>query len=781
MLNILYLMPQMDSFVSSEIRKHFLEHSPESIVARWLGSLYQKNEKYLKAGFTPKELDDEFLPIKLPPHTAVKVYGQLCKIRKLLQRENITHSAIFESLCPTIHQFYTKSRDSVSMITSLKNLYKAAGGDANLVQSLYSRNQSISTQAWSTISFNKRKIPEKFKNLFSQDIKEAAEEFISHIDFASENEETINDIANNLKFVKSLTLFNVKLEQIQQLCAFEKIQPKVIKLKAADNTEEREKWVRENLKSEIIVDKLEGKKVAQREIKLVRVPRGNRNGLLVMSGRKPEENSTSDSTIQKAKLEPEDVETISRDSMIQKIRSENIQINSKFQNGNTALHNAVMNGQLDLIELYLDLGIDSTILNNENKTAVELSTSQSITETILNYEPKYFWTLIKEDRVEEATMIAKTIASKYLLTYSNDELVDNQKPLLEFCLAHPKYKSLALVVVERIEEVKDLEYAHMCVMNYKDQDVDLLEALVKKNPNLLSYRDKFNKLAVDVALKNRKEKMAVSLINKGSDISIDDSDNIKLILQAVKWGIVIDAPDITNQFDYGKKNKEGDTIFDKMCMEKNKAVFKRYKDKVIPDYLSKDNEQSRKLKSLAEDHGFVEMLELIYGDQELYIEEDSKLYHRLAKGSMKKLSNILKDCGIVMSIREAVEGVNFATKANEKGNTVLQLIIKQYIKDRVKEKNIDQIKFEETVKALLNEGASIHQTKRRDENTALHLAARHGDEELVQILVGNSAVRELPRNREGQTAIQFAEMYGHSKVVEVINNWFKDEARSRIF
>ena len=55
MLNILYLMPQMDQPVSPYLREYLnkLENQPEIIVAKWLGSLYVKNQHYLSMkGFT---------------------------------------------------------------------------------------------------------------------------------------------------------------------------------------------------------------------------------------------------------------------------------------------------------------------------------------------------------------------------------------------------------------------------------------------------------------------------------------------------------------------------------------------------------------------------------------------------------------------------------------------------------------------------------------------------------------------------------------------------------
>ncbi|KAM0548071.1 hypothetical protein ACHAPJ_010129 [Fusarium lateritium] len=73
---------------------------------------------------------------------------------------------------------------------------------------------------------------------------------------------------------------------------------------------------------------------------------------------------------------------------------------------------------------------------------------------------------------------------------------------------------------------------------------------------------------------------------------------------------------------------------------------------------------------------------------------------------------------------------------------------------------------DEVVKLLLEKGAGID-SRDRDGNTALWLAASYGKYAIVKLLLDNGAQVEL-KNRHGQTPLFIAEKKGHKDVVEIL-------------
>ena len=59
-------------------------------------------------------------------------------------------------------------------------------------------------------------------------------------------------------------------------------------------------------------------------------------------------------------------------------------INTAYaQNGNTPLHVAALNGQTEIVKLLLEQpGLDTTLKNNEGKTAADLAQEKNFTEII---------------------------------------------------------------------------------------------------------------------------------------------------------------------------------------------------------------------------------------------------------------------------------------------------------------------------------------------------------------------------------------------------------------
>ena len=747
MLNILYLMPQMNNCISTEIRESLFSQQPESIIIRWLSKLDQKNKNYIKAGFTLKELEKALLPIKLPTGTASKIYTQLCKIYRMMRSNIVTHNDIFQSLCPSISEFYIRSRDSVSMVTSLKNLYLAAGSHPSLIQMLHSPNKIASSKAWTTLSASKRRDPKEFGRIFDQTIQEAAEEFISHVDFSKQNDNVIAELEQHFDFLENVVLHNISLEQLKRVCGNMKLNS--IKLINPLEKVASAKWIT--------------------EVKKIKVEVGLNEEKVKIEVPPLEINQISD-LITRRNMLPE--QSLTREGLMKFLLENRLMtINKQDSLGNTALHDAAMRGDLKIINLLLDCGADSNIKNKSGRTAADVCISSDIAIMITEHKPTFFWSLCREGRINEAKIIAHSMSQNLLKIHNEDsELTQNVREPLEECLEDPGLKELAFVLIKKIERISNPEFIRLCVENYPDTDVHILDAIIENNAELVDMCNKDGALAAHTAYDLKKFNMLVCLVNAGSNLKTND-ENIKTILQAAKWGMRIEERDFTSKFDYGRQNDQGDTIFHLMCRYKNLEIFRRYKNTVM-NYKDLRNSKGNTVVDMAEKWKFVEGLELFYAGQDLYVIEpddvDTRKYHKLTRlnPDLKELSKVLKHYGKEMTIKEAIEGVNLKDKIDAKGNTLVHKVIKDYMKLPNDEK------LENDLTCLVDKyKAGINDTERKDRNTALHLAARSGNQNVVRILLKHYEVKELVENANKETALELAERYGHVQVVDAIRSW----------
>ncbi|MCP5378734.1 MAG: ankyrin repeat domain-containing protein [Rickettsiaceae bacterium] len=750
MLNILYLMPQMNDLVSPHLREYLLrpEKQPEIIIASWLGKLHQKNESYNKLlGFDKVDLEQMKLPIKLPIGTATKVYSNLTKIMKLLSSEVITHNDIFKSLSPSLAYFYKKYRDNTSIVNSLKNLYVESGADPLIVSSLYSTDKIISSKAWNTMSASKRKDPRVFKEIFKSEIMQEAEEFIATIDFTNKDDLVILSIKQNLNFVRQLELHKINTHQLEMLLA--------------DN----------NFKNPSKVKIIDGRMSLEQQENLAK----KYEKLYKITGTLPDNNPIENLIPSKEILvldiesiwdlidsvkRPSDEDLINKrinDRLMQTMKEKNIDINEQDEQGNTVLHKAVLADDLVIIKLLLDCGIDKNLKNHAGQKAIDLGEKHpEIIMLILEHQPLYFQQLIKQERVEEAEIIAESIHISSLTELLEGILVGQESSILQAIMANRKFKPLVHIALTKLKKISTDNLLHLFATNYTDDDLDILQLLLNE-PSLLKSKDNTGMFAADIALINKQYNMLCMLLNNGSMLTPID-DNTNLIIKAANHGIKIDPSDFKTNFNYEKTDNNGNTIFHLMCKNKDLDIF-NYQD-LLKKYQNVKNKENNDLGDLAIAEDFVELLELLYPDQGQLYDKDG--YHKFAKDEhTQELSKFLKKHGVDITIEEARFGINLHSKIDQKGNTVLQQLIKKYILFHEKEilQDIDNIIKYSTYK----ESDYVNYTVRSDGNTALHLATIAGNKEIVDKLFKSPNLNPLVRNGQKQTALDLAKkFFSHS-------------------
>ena len=536
MLNILYLMPQMHDLVSPDLREYLLQpkKQPEIIIASWLKQLHQKNREYKKmeeqGHFTKTDFERIKLPIKLPIGTVTKVYSTLTKIMKLLVSESVTHDDIFKSLSPSLAYFYKKYRDTTSIVNSLKNLYVAAGADPSIVSSLYGTDKVDGARAWNTLSASKKKDLGVFKSIFKSEITREAEEFITMMDFSNKDDRVILSIKQNLNFVKELELHEINANQVETLLA--------------------NNHFRNVNKVKIISTRIT---IEEQEILAARYTRLY-NSFTITA---PDSSNQQESLRPLQKIVALEIENIwdlidpdtrlfneevinarINDRLLKTIQERNIDINEQDTEGDTVLHKAVLAADLAIIKLLLDCGIDKNLKNHSGQKAIDLGEEHpEIVILILDHQPLYFYQLIKQGKVAEAEMLARSINKGSFIEPLEGKLIGQEDSILQNIMKDRKFKTLASIALTKLKKITDDDLMHLFAANYTDEDLDILQLLLLKAPSLLKSKDNLGMLAADIALINKQYSMLCMFLNNGSTLTQVDDNNTGLIAKAASNSI----------------------------------------------------------------------------------------------------------------------------------------------------------------------------------------------------------------------------------------------------
>jgi ankyrin repeat protein len=731
MLNILYLMPQMDQPVSPFLREYLKreENQPEIMVARWLNSLYQKNQNYqTMLGFDKEDLEKLKLPIKLPKGAAAKVYSTLTKVANLLKVETVTHNDIFQALSPSLAYFYEKSRDATSVVNSLKNLYVAAGADPNIVTSLYNTNKIVSSKAWNTMSASKRKNDVTFKNMFNSTISEEAEGFISSINFAKKNDQVVLAIKDNLNFVENLTIHNIDERQYNYLMNGNSF-PKMKNIKL--------------LKTEFSNS--------------IKEPISKQPKLLEI-----------DSIWKILKFE----DLPNSYDLINTIKKNKLDINEKDENGDTVLYEIVRMAckkNADdryigrLIKILLDCGLNTNLLNKKGQSVLDIAEKvPDIIISIFDHQPLFLQNLIKMGLIEEAEIIARSMNSQTFAEILDGDLIGNESSILREVLSNRALKLITLVTLNKLERLTDPELLHLFATNYTDEDIDVLKLLLNLDPKLVTYTNNLGRFAADIAYERKQHTMLAMIFNEKGKISKTDNENINLIAKAAYYGIKIDSNEFGGQFDIRKTDKDNNTVLHLLIKNSDKEVLTYAKE--ISKYKDILNKEGKTISHLAEYKDFVEVLEILYADKDMYIDRydgggNNKViefgHHRLAKNDkIKELSRLLHKYDFNINIAESRLGIDLYNKVDKNGNTLLQKLVKNYSLSENEEiwQEIDTL-------VKYADDSYLNYTFRSDGNTALHLAVIANDSDLVGYLVEKPTDFAI-RNSQGQTVLDLAnELY----------------------
>ncbi len=105
----------------------------------------------------------------------------------------------------------------------------------------------------------------------------------------------------------------------------------------------------------------------------------------------------------------------------------------------------------------------------------------------------------------------------------------------------------------------------------------------------------------------------------------------------------------------------------------------------------------------------------------------------------KQIATLLKKYEFKISISEARLGINFYSKVDKKGNTVLQKIIKRYILSDIESERVTLSNEMDSIIECADK-EYINYTQRLDGNTAMHLASRSGNVELVKNLLMTESI-----------------------------------------
>lgn len=138
---------------------------------------------------------------------------------------------------------------------------------------------------------------------------------------------------------------------------------------------------------------------------------------------------------------------------------------------------------------------------------------------------------------------------------------------------------IALSKMEAGAICQELNLLQLFVRNYKDNDFDVLDLILKKlntSQRLSVPRQPTSHIesACDIAFETGKFNLFVRLLNAGHRLS--DSlqiGNMGTVSIASEYGIKIDLSDVANHYDCSKVNEAGKTVFHLMALAKDARLL----------------------------------------------------------------------------------------------------------------------------------------------------------------------------------------------------------------
>ncbi|HJD60192.1 MAG TPA: ankyrin repeat domain-containing protein, partial [Rickettsia endosymbiont of Omalisus fontisbellaquei] len=416
-----------------------------------------------------------------------------------------------------------------------------------------------------------------------------------------------------------------------------------------------------------------------------------------------------------------------------KIINNNIDLNRQNEDGNTALHKAVVKGDIQLVKSLLDCGINETIRNKQGKKAIDLAEEKQerigIYQLIAEYEPQVFWSALGAANGKIATQLAKTMSIEKLTMPIKDNVVRSNCEALEVALLNNGLAATALQLIKRLDINKSYgrdkdSSLHLLARNYNDTHVDIMEAMISKFPDLVTKRNNLGQTAADIAQDTKKYNFLSLLMNKNCILSKFTNDNEEIVRKAAKYGIKADKDDLKNSYNYSKCDKHKNNLLKLAVKNKDYELYEKIK--AVPQY-------SKELENLYDNEG----------------------NHKLAcNNPVNELIKIFREYGFIISEKEAITGAINLNQTNGQGNSVLYELLKTIcITDNEVEKR------EEKVELLINAGLDVNTTNRADKWTPMHLVVSSKQSYYVEKLMSKGG--KLLEDVYNRTPIEIAKRYGY--------------------
>lgn len=187
--------------------------------------------------------------------------------------------------------------------------------------------------------------------------------------------------------------------------------------------------------------------------------------------------------------------------------------------------------------------------------------------------------------------------------------------VLSQVLTNRQFRHLAEFFVNKLEESRsnyDEDLLCIFAQNYLDEDISILETIIKKSSEnaslLLDFRSDAGYPA-DIAWKKKKFGLLTVILNAGGKMNVSQlSKNMRLAFKASRFNIKLDVNDVEQSFDYRKLGKGGLSIFELMAYEKDSDIL---------NYIDTAQHYLQKLKKIALEINFFELIEAIFTKEEL--------------------------------------------------------------------------------------------------------------------------------------------------------------------